>query len=112
MQSPLEDDRILIPGERIALEYLHRLIPNENVNFSSSSQRQLQVTLDVSLFSSIKESASLRDRGRLNTIAAQHAKAWLRAIEYQTKIWPRYAQQRVQCRITDLVWNTDFSLAS
>ena len=43
-------------------------------------KRPVNILLDSRLWSHLRESASIRDRARINTLTAQHAGAWLRAI--------------------------------
>ena len=50
------------------------------INLNAASQRVLQSALDAKALSKCKESASIRDRARLNTLGTPLAGAWLRAI--------------------------------
>ena len=47
------------------------------------AQKALQAQIDDKLLSSLKDTCSLRDRARLNTVASTHAGAWLKAIPNQ-----------------------------
>ncbi|XP_062512057.1 uncharacterized protein LOC134187899 [Corticium candelabrum] len=75
-----EGQAIVFPGESTAQDFLQLPLPDNNHKIDSTSQHQLQLRLDSALWSSLKESASIRDRARLNTISGQHTGAWLRAI--------------------------------
>ena len=44
------------------------------------SQKSLQSQIECSIFANLKESRSLRDNARLNTVSSIHAATWLRAI--------------------------------
>ena len=68
------------PGEQVAHERLCQSIPDTALKTEMTSQQSLQSMLDSGLSSSLKDSASIRDRARLNTICSQHAGAWLRAL--------------------------------
>ena len=68
------------PGEHVAHKRLCQSIPDTALKTEMTSQRSLQSRLDSDLSSSPKDSASIRDRARLNTISGQHAGAWLRAL--------------------------------
>ena len=61
------------------INYVASYLPSKTT-FRMSTQRQLQSILDSAMWHSIRDNASLRDRARLNTISAQHAGAWLRAV--------------------------------
>ena len=70
------------PRESAAKDHIRSLVPDslDTIDFTLSSQRDLQRLPDTKLSTTILEKASLRDRARLNTISAPHAGAWLRAI--------------------------------
>ena len=68
------------PGEQVAHERLCQSIPDTALKTEMTSQKSLQSRLDSDLSSSLKDSASIRDRARLNTISGQHAGAWLQAL--------------------------------
>ena len=68
------------PGEQVAHERLCQSIPDTALKTEMTSQRSLQSRLDSDLSSFLKDSASIRDHARLNTISGQHAGAWLRAL--------------------------------
>ena len=68
------------PGEQVAHERPCQSIPDTALRTEMTSQQSLQSRLDSDLSSSLKDSASIRDRARLNTISGQHAGAWLRAL--------------------------------
>ena len=71
---------LIVPGECSAKEHFRQLLPEYSVNSSKDSQHHLQVLLDNNLWSRLKEEANLRDRACMNTISAQYAGAWLRAL--------------------------------
>ena len=71
---------IVFPGETTAQDFLQLHLPDNNHKIDSTSQHQLQLLLDSALWSSLKDSASLRDRARPNTISGQQTGAWLRAV--------------------------------
>ena len=81
LHSSATDEEILFfPGEHEQWQYLQRLLPDIKDCSQNATQHHLQSLLDSSLSNSLKHNASLRDRARLNTISAQHAGAWLRAL--------------------------------
>ena len=64
--------------EGILREKLSADLPGINLN--AASQCVLQSALDAKALSKCKESASLRNRARLNTLGTPSAGAWLQAI--------------------------------
>ena len=71
---------IVVPGETTAQDFLQLHLPDNNHKIDSTSQHQLQLLLGFALWSLLKDSASIRDRARLNTISGQHTEAWLRPV--------------------------------
>ena len=78
----LSTDFSAFPEESAAKDHIRSLVPDslDTIDLTSSSQCDLQRLLDTKLSTTILEKASLRDRARLNTISAHHARTWLRAI--------------------------------
>ena len=75
-----EGQVIVFPGKTTAQDFLQLHLPDNNHKIDSTSQHQLQLPLDSALWSSLRDSASIRDRARLNTISGQHTGAWLGAV--------------------------------
>ena len=71
---------IVFQGETTAQDFLQLYLPDNNHKIDSISQHQLQNLLDSALWSSLKDSTSIRDRARLDTISGQHTGTWLRAV--------------------------------
>ena len=63
-----EGQVIVFPGETTAQDFLQLQLPDINHKIDSTGQHQLQILLDSASCSSLKDSASIRDRARLNTI--------------------------------------------
>ena len=74
------DQGLSLKGISVVEDHLRTLLPTAKIDFLTTSQHQLQSLLDSTMWHSLKDKTSLRDRARLNTISAQHAGAWLRAI--------------------------------
>ena len=74
------DQGLSLKGRSVVQDHLRTLLPTAKIDVLTTSQHQLQSLLDSTMWHSIKDNTSLRDRARLNTISAQHAGAWLRAI--------------------------------
>ena len=51
----------VFPGESMAQDFLQLHLPDNNHKIDSTSQHQLQLLLDSALWSSLKDSASIRD---------------------------------------------------
>ena len=73
---------VLLPGEDEARVRLLKQLGDGCLpcNLTSASQREIQSHVNCLILSSLKENASLRERARLNTVAAPHGGDWLRAI--------------------------------
>ena len=71
-----------IPGEDEAHSRFRNIFADfykeDLTDLSSMSQKSLQSWIECSIFASLKESRSLRDNARLNTVPSIHAAAWLR----------------------------------
>ena len=74
------DQGLSLKGRSVVEDCLRTLLPIAKIDVLTTSQHQLQSLLDSTMWHSIKDNTSLRARARLNTISAQHAGAWLRAI--------------------------------
>ena len=72
---PGVDSSFCVPGEQPARDLLQKLIAGHAPDPNIDDQHHLQALLDSDLWSSLKDDSSLRDRGRINTISAQHAGA-------------------------------------
>ena len=73
---------VLLPGEDEARVRLLKQLGDGCLpcNLTSASQREILSPVNCLILSSLKENASLRERARLNTVAAPHGGDWLRAI--------------------------------
>ena len=55
-------------GGEVARERLHQFLPEVQFTAETTSQHQLQLLLDSRIWSHLRESASIRDRARINTL--------------------------------------------
>ena len=58
----------------------------QNININLASQKTLRHAIDMEALVNLKESLSLRDKVRLNTIGTPETGAWLQAVPH-TLIW-------------------------
>ena len=87
---------LIFPGKVSSHEQLLSVFPSTaDVGLWVASQHQLQEIIDKSLLSDVKNSVSIRDQARLNSISTPHAGAWLWAIPNSNLILVMSAEESV-----------------
>ena len=66
---------MVFSGETTTHYFLQLYLPDNNHKIDSTSSYQLQLLLDSALWLLPKDTASIRDRARLNSISGQHTGA-------------------------------------